>query len=125
MVGTGSEAKMLIGPAESERHPDLSVYLTPPPDNRDVWSTWIPEIVVEVVSDRSADRDYQIKPAEYLTFGVKEYWIVDADKNQMTVLTRWRAQWQTKVVKPPAKNKTPLLPKFSLDVARCVAPGRR
>jgi hypothetical protein len=26
MIGGGGEAKMLIGPAQSERHPDLSVY---------------------------------------------------------------------------------------------------
>jgi hypothetical protein len=30
-VGGGGEAKMLIGPAQSERHPDISIYLSPPP----------------------------------------------------------------------------------------------
>jgi Uma2 family endonuclease len=124
-VGTGSEAKVLIGPAESERHPDLSVYLgKQPADTRDLWSTWVPAIVVEVVSDRSAKRDYDIKPAEYLAFGVTEYWILDAGKNQLTVMTRWRGQWQTKVIKPPAKHKTPLLPGFALDLKRVFAPVR-
>src|SRR5947209_8064421 len=28
-LGGGGEAKMLIGPAESERHPELSIYLSP------------------------------------------------------------------------------------------------
>ena len=53
----GGEAKMLIAPSESERHPDLSVYVTPPPsDSADAWSIWVPAIVIEVVSKRSAKR---------------------------------------------------------------------
>src|SRR5438034_11604766 len=29
----GAECKLLVPPWESERHPDLSIYLTPPPDD--------------------------------------------------------------------------------------------
>jgi Uma2 family endonuclease len=71
---TGSnESKILIQPEQSERHPDLSVYLSPPPDVTDVWSLWIPAIVIEVVSKSSVKRDYEDKPSEYLAFGVDEY----------------------------------------------------
>ena len=39
---------------ESERHPDLAVYLLPPPvDTEQPWDSWIPEIVIEVVSKSS------------------------------------------------------------------------
>jgi Uma2 family endonuclease len=55
-----------------------------------VWSVWIPEIVVEVVSPSSAKRDYHDKPSEYLSFGIDEYWIVDPAKQRMTVNRRWR-----------------------------------
>src|ERR1700722_13308756 len=45
---TGSnDSKILIASDQSERHPDLSVYLSPPPDVPDVWSLWVPEIVIE------------------------------------------------------------------------------
>lgn len=37
------------------------------------------DLVVEIVSPESADRDYRIKLAEYQTAGVPEYWLVDAD----------------------------------------------
>jgi Uma2 family endonuclease len=88
---TGSnESKILIQPDQSERHPDLSVYLSAPPDLPDVWSLWVPAIVTEVVSESSAKRDYEDKPSEYLTFGVDEYWIIDAYKQQMTAKLRWR-----------------------------------
>lgn len=119
---TGSnESKILLAETQSERHPDLSVYLSPPPDVADVWSVWVPAIVIEVVSKSSVKRDYEDKPAEYFEFGVLENWIVDAAKGQMTVLYRWRGQWKEKVVKAAQKYTTRHLPGFSLDLKRVFA----
>ncbi len=115
-IAAGSDAKILVADDQSERHPDLFIYKTSPPDT-DVWSTWIPEIVIEVVSPRSAHRDYEEKPAEYLAFGVSEYWIVDAAKQEMSVLRRSRGQWARSAVKPGDTYQTRLLPAFTLDVA--------
>src|SRR5438105_4024 len=83
-VGSGSECKLLIADFDSERHPDLCIYKTSCLDHVEetVWSTWIPEIVIEVVSIGSELRDYQEKPDEYLRFGVKEYWIIDAEREE-------------------------------------------
>ena len=46
------ESKLLIPQWESERHPDISVYLTAPQGRRDrtMWRTWIPQLTIEVVS---------------------------------------------------------------------------
>jgi Uma2 family endonuclease len=120
-MGGGSEAKILVAADQSERHPDLSVYLSSPPDIEDVWSQWIPAIVIEVVSKSSTNRDYEDKPGEYLTFGISEYWIVDAFKPQMTAMTRWRRQWKEKIVKPTQKYSTTRLPRFVLDLKRVFA----
>jgi Uma2 family endonuclease len=114
-VMTGSEAKILVADDQSERHPDLSIYKTPPPET-DLWSTWIPEIVIEVVSPSSAQRDYEEKPPEYLAFGVSEYWIVDTQKQQMTVLRRSRGRWAPTDVKHGETYQSRLLPGFTLDV---------
>src|SRR5437879_12501637 len=73
-VAAGSECKILVPGFESERHPDLAIYLVPPPDTEDLWSTWIPEIVIEVVSPDSEMRDYLEKLEEHLAFRVREYW---------------------------------------------------
>jgi Uma2 family endonuclease len=119
---TGSnDSKILLATDQSERHPDVSVYLAPPPTGPDVCSRWIPAIVVEVVSRRSMKRDYHDKPAEYLSFGIDEYWIIDSSKNQMTALTRWRGQWKEKIFKPTQKYATPLLPGFVLDLKRVLS----
>lgn len=123
-LASSNEAKILVSASQSERHPDLSIYLTPPPATDDVWSVWIPAIVIEVVSAQSRKRDYEQKPDEYLEFGIDEYWIIDASKNQVTVMSRWRGQWQKRVVKPPKKLTTPILPGFSLDVKRVLAAAK-
>jgi Uma2 family endonuclease len=124
LVASSNECKLLVGSSESERHPDVSLYLSPEPDLSDVWSLWIPQIVVEVVSESSRKRDYEDKPPEYLALGIDEYWIVDAAKNMMTVLTRWRGQWKPAVVKPPKRYSTRLLPGFSLDLKRVIGAGK-
>jgi Uma2 family endonuclease len=72
----------------------------------------------------STRRDYEEKPAEYLAFGVREYWIIDGQTRRMTANTRWRGQWKPRVLKPSQKCKTPLLPGFSLDLKRVFDAGR-
>ena len=118
------DSKILIASAQSERHPDLSVYLSPPPDVEDVWSLWIPEIVTEVVSPSSSRRDYHDKPGEYLEFGIDEYWIIDAQKQQMTAMVRWRGQWKPRILRPSQKYTTRLLPGFTLELSRVLAAGK-
>jgi Uma2 family endonuclease len=120
-ISSSLESKVLVASVQSERHPDLSVYCTAPPDLGDVWSLWVPQVVIEVVSPSSAKRDYHEKPDEYLEFGIDEYWIVDAQKQQMTALVRWRGQWKSKVVKASQKYTTTQLPGFSLDLSRVLA----
>jgi Uma2 family endonuclease len=122
---TGSnDSKILLESDQSERHPDISVYLSPPPDTKDIWSTWIPAIVVEVVSKSSIERDYDIKPAEYLAFGIDEYWIVDGAKLQVTVHSRWRGRWKTRVVKSSQKYSPLCLPGFTLDLKKVFASAK-
>jgi hypothetical protein len=114
----GSDCKILLPDWDSERHPDLAVYQSAPPDGRKVWSTWKPELVVEVVSPSSEARDYLEKREEYLDFGIKEYWIVDADKRELLALRRTRGKWKETVVREGDAYETPLLPGFALDFAK-------
>jgi Uma2 family endonuclease len=119
IIASGNECKMLVDEFDSERHPDVSVYLTPPPEHedRDFWRRWIPEIVIEVVSRSSRKRDYHEKPEEYLRFGVKEYWIIDADERAMIVMRRSRGRWAKTTIRPPAIYRTKLLAglEFSIE----------
>jgi Uma2 family endonuclease len=123
-IGGSGEAKIPLSTDQSERHPDLSVYLSAQPQVKDVWAVWVPEIVIEVVSPRSVKRDYEDKPAEYLEFGVREYWIVDSTKQQMTAMVRRAGRWDTQLVKPPQKYSTYLLPGFTLNLKRVLTAAK-
>ena len=46
-----------------------------------------PLLVVEVVSTSTRSTDYRAKRAEYTVLGISEYWIVDPEQSQVTVLT--------------------------------------
>lgn len=117
VAGSGG-CKIVIADLDSERHPDVAVYKTPRPSEKDFWSLWIPEIVIEVVSLSSRFRDYEEKPEEYLRFGVREYWIIDAEKRQMTVLRRSRGKWSERIVRPGEPYTIRLLPGLEFDCAR-------
>lgn len=108
------ECKMLIPETESERHPDLSIYLTAPPPGPQPWPNWTADIVIEVVSASSIRRDYVDKAEDYWAAGVKEYWIVDAVRGQLQVHRRGQAGWETVVVRRDGICRTDLLPGFEL-----------
>jgi Uma2 family endonuclease len=126
-LATGDVCKILVPPLDSERHPDLLIYKTSEDDIEEeaVWRTWIPEVVVEIVSLGSELRDYVEKREEYLRFGIKEYWIVDAERQEVLVLRRWRNRWRERVVSASETDSTRLLPGFVLDVGRIFAAANR
>lgn len=96
----GSSCKLLIPTWESERHPDIAVYMSGPKGKKDrtMWRRWIPDIAVEVISPVSDARDYTEKREEYWTLGVKEYWIFDAKRQQVVKLHRGRSQWKETIL---------------------------
>jgi Uma2 family endonuclease len=121
--GGGSEAKTEMPAMESERHPDLSIYLTPMPEDEYPWDKWAPSIVVEVVSaDAEARRrDYETKREEYLAAGIQEYWIVDPYERIMLALARHGDIWREKRLDASATLTTPLLPGFALNLSAVFA----
>lgn len=115
-VASGSECKLLLPDFDSERHPDLAVYTVAPPRGKNVWARWIPELVIEVVSPGSEERDYILKREEYLALGVKEYWILDLERRELLVLRRIRNRWEEdRVLRPPQKYRCRILPGLEFD----------
>ena len=64
--------------------PDISVVCDPDKlDDRGY--NGAPDWIIEIVSSGSRRMDYSIKLFKYRSAGVREYWIVDPDKNRITV----------------------------------------
>lgn len=66
--------------------PDISVICNPEKLN-DKGCVGAPDWIIEIVSPGSKNMDYYTKLFKYRTAGVREYWIVDPDKNRVTVYT--------------------------------------
>jgi len=113
--GGGSEFRLWIAALASGRNPDLGVVLegTPP----DAKGRTQPSLVAEVVSRSSRARDYQTKREEYLDFGILEYWIVDPQLHQVTVLVREGADWSGQIVSGEQTIPSAVLPGLTCHVA--------
>ncbi len=116
IIAGGAMSKIMAVAYESERHPDVSVYKTKPPCGNDIWHTWVPEIVIEVVSPESKKCDYEEKPPEYFSFGVAEYWIFDEPEQKVVVLRRVGERWQRLDFNRSDTIVTILLPDFELNI---------
>ncbi|MCD8149453.1 MAG: Uma2 family endonuclease [Clostridiales bacterium] len=64
--------------------PDISVICSPK-KLTDQGCVGAPDWIIEVVSPGSRRMDYMIKLFKYRTAGVREYWIVDPEKNRILV----------------------------------------
>jgi Uma2 family endonuclease len=128
-IAAGSDCKVILLDLESERHPDWAIYKTPMPsdiaEDENLWEIWIPDLVVEVVSPGSGQRDYVEKPEEYLRFGIPEYWVIDEERQSMLVHRRSGGRYVPRVV-PAGEVYRPLLLKgMEFDVAKVFEAARR
>jgi Uma2 family endonuclease len=86
------EGKVLVAPMrlrlwpEKIREPDL-LFLADAGDPRRQNAFWTgADLVMEVVSPDDPQRDLVVKRAEYAQAGIPEYWIVDPQAEEITVL---------------------------------------
>ncbi len=124
-ISAGSDCKLLLPGVQSERHPDVAVYLHDPPQGREQpWDVWLPAIVVEVVSPGQAARDYEDKRADYLAAGVLEYRIIDPQTQSMLVLQRSGDVWLEHRVKRTGTYRSHVLPGFEFNLKAVLAAGK-
>ena len=92
----------------SEVEPDLMVRQAPP-RKRTAWEDMpLPILVVEVLSPYTRRRDRMQKRKLYMDAGIAEYWMVDPEKESITIVQRGRADvtardtliWQPPSVSP-------------------------
>jgi Uma2 family endonuclease len=118
----GGECRLRLPGMKCDRHPDQAIYLNPRPKGPRVWTRWVPQIVVEVVSESGEDRDYVEKREEYLRIGVLEYWILDPSRRRMLVLLRMGDAWEEILLGEDGVHRTELLPGLEARVGELLGP---
>ncbi len=119
----GGDCRMRLPGMVSDRHPDQAIYLDPEPGGKEIWTRWVPHIVIEVVSPRSRKRDFVAKREEYLRMGVHEYWILDPKKRQMHALVRAGDTWEETIVPANGVYRTVLLPGLVVRPGQLLGPA--
>lgn len=77
-----------------------------------------PDLVIEILSPFTAERDGTIKLDLYARHGVREYWIVDPDAKTVMLLWRGRSRFEVVSIYGAEQNlRSPTLRGFSLDLA--------
>jgi Uma2 family endonuclease len=122
-VRVTTRAAVRIPRKETVRDPDVAVYAKW--GNRGLgWRGWLqftPFLVAEVVSPGQSLRDYRDKKADYWRAGIREYWIVDPEREAVTVMTRGRKRWKKTVFARRQHARSTALPGFTVPVAHLVA----
>jgi Uma2 family endonuclease len=116
------QATVPIPGKASAREPDIAVYAQwpdkPSARGRKAWKEVVPLLVVEVVPPDQSSRDYRDKREDYWLAGIAEYWIVDAQTQRVTVLTRGQQDWNETVVRAGQEARSTVLPGLSIAVDR-------
>jgi Uma2 family endonuclease len=81
-----------------------------------------PDLIVEVLSDSTRNRDLGVKLRQYARYGVHWYWAVDPDAHEIRVFA-WRegAYEEQPVLRRGNRLGCPLFPKIEVDVAEVFA----
>lgn len=77
------------------------------------------DLVIEVVSDQNRPHDIKTKRVEYAQAGIPEYWIIDPERHEITVLvlkSRQKAYTEFGVFRKGTKAASKLLSGFAVDV---------
>lgn len=122
--GTITEVYLPTGP-ETRRCPDRCIWCglgRQPKPSKD-----IPAIVIEIISPgkQAWERDYREKRDEYLNIGVKEYWVIDRFRRQLTAYRAKDESVADSVIDEAGAYTTDLLPGFTLKLADLLAAGDR
>lgn len=76
-----------------------------------------PDLVIEILSPSTAERDMSIKKKIYFKFGVKEYWIVNIEAKTVEVMITGDDRFKTfRVFSEGSSITSPLLRDLSINV---------
>jgi len=114
---TGTDCRFSL---RTVRRPDVSIFLAnrwKALDLNQAPAPFAPDICVEILDPLDKIGPLTRKIREYLSAGTHEVWILDPENGEATVRTKSKAR----IIEGPNNLETPLLPGFSVAVARLLA----
>lgn len=86
-----------------------------------------PQLAVEIVSpgsntDENYCRDYEWKRQQYQSWGIPEYWILDVQRQKVTVLILVEDQYQETVYSEKSLIQSDIFPELSLIASELLRP---
>ena len=79
-------------------------------------------LVVEIVSPESIKRDYRFKRAEYASFGIPEYWIVDPVMQKVIILRLVEGLYEEVQYQGTEPVRSETFPSLTLTVKQILQP---
>lgn len=79
-------------------------------------------LAIEIVSPDSIKRDYRFKRAEYASFGIPEYWIVDPAEQKVTLLLLDEGLYEETLYQGDSPIQSPTFPALGLTVHQVLNP---
>ena len=101
--------------AQTDRIGDIAVYLADV-SGEHIYDM-VPDLVFEVVSKGSEERDYVVKRDEYFAHGIWEYVIVDPFRKVVTALSRGARGYLARELRDGEVYVSEQLPGFELPIA--------
>ena len=85
-----------------------------------------PALVIEIVSpgQQNRDRDYRYKRTEYAARGIAEYWIIDSERQQLTLCLWVNGQYEDTTYAADTPLASTVIPDFKLSAAQILAFGQ-
>lgn len=113
----GNSVPMYVGDDKPSREPDLTVVLTANRERiRPTYVDGVADLVVEVVSPESTERDRGIKFVEYEAAGVPEYWLIDPVRSEASVYVLGEDKhYFTQVSDANGRLQSAILPSFAFS----------
>ncbi len=85
-----------------------------------------PALVIEIVSpgQQNRDRDYRYKRTEYAARGIAEYWIIDPERQQLTLCLWVNGQYEDTIYTDDTPLVSTVIPGFKLSATQILAFGQ-
>lgn len=89
-----ADVDLFLPDGEDVLCPDISVLLPENTADTNSWITGVPDLIAEVLSDSTRQRDTGTKAERYLQNGVREYWLLDPNRNRVQVWYNSGSSWK-------------------------------